>query len=32
MINKKYCEIRANINLVIKLEYFGEFINLNISR
>ena len=32
MINKKYCEIRANINAVIKLEYFGEFINLNISR
>jgi hypothetical protein len=24
MINKKYCEIRANINSSIKGEYFGE--------
>lgn len=25
MINKKYCEIRANINSGIKVEYFGEY-------
>ncbi len=25
MINKKYCEIRANINSSIKREYFGEY-------
>jgi len=25
MINKKYCEIRANINACIKVEYFGEY-------
>jgi hypothetical protein len=30
MINKKYCEIRANVNSVIKLEYFGEFSYLNL--
>ena len=30
MINKKYCEIRANINSGIKLEYFGEFSYLNV--
>ena len=30
MINKKYCEIRSNINAGIKLEYFGEFSNLNV--
>jgi hypothetical protein len=30
MINKKYCEIRANINSGIKLEYFSEFSYLNL--
>jgi hypothetical protein len=25
MINKKYCEIRANINSSIKVEYFREY-------
>ena len=30
MINKKYCEIRANINSGIKLEYFGKFSYLNL--
>ena len=25
MIYKKYCEIRANINSGIKVEYFGEY-------
>ncbi len=32
MINKKYCEIRANINSGIKLEYFGKFSYLNLLR
>ena len=30
MINKKHCEIRANINSGIKLEYFGEYICLDL--
>lgn len=32
MINKKYCEIRANINSGIKLEYFCKFSCLNLLR
>ena len=32
MINKKYCEIRANINSSIKSEYFGKFSYLNLLR
>ena len=32
MINKKYCEIRANINSGIKSEYFGKFSYLNLLR